>query len=98
MPEEESAAYFATRPRGAQLAAWASRQSEAISGRAALERRFDELEAQYEGREIPLPPFWGGYRLIPDWFEFWQGRDNRLHDRLRYVQEGSGWRIERLSP
>ncbi len=96
---EESAAYFRTRPRGAQLGAWASAQSTAVQSRAALEASLAELEAEYEGgREVPLPPFWGGYRVLPTSVEFWQGRPSRLHDRIRYVKEGPAWRIERLAP
>lgn len=94
---EESAAYFRTRARGAQVGAWASVQSEVIT-RQALDARVKEIEAEYEGREIPVPPFWGGFRVKPEAFEFWQGRTHRLHDRLRYVPDGSGWRIERLAP
>jgi pyridoxamine 5'-phosphate oxidase len=94
---EESDAYFATRPRGAQLAAWASRQSEPVETREALEARFAELEAEHAG-DVPRPPHWGGYRLRPDTYEFWQHRDNRLHDRIRYRRDGSAWVAERLSP
>ncbi|HEV8602508.1 MAG TPA: pyridoxamine 5'-phosphate oxidase [Gaiellaceae bacterium] len=90
--------YFGTRPRGGQLAAWASTQSEAIGSRNELEERFRELEAEYEEREIPLPPHWGGFRLIPEMYEFWQHRENRLHDRFRYRREGGGWVIDRLYP
>jgi pyridoxamine 5'-phosphate oxidase len=96
---EESEVYFATRPRQAQLAAWASRQSEAIESRDALEARYAELEAEFGGRDVPLPPFWGGFRLAPEVFEFWQGMENRLHDRFRYSPGGEGsWLIERLAP
>lgn len=94
---EESAAYFRTRARGAQVGAWASEQSEIVT-RQVLDARVAEIEAEYEGREIPVPPFWGGFRVKPASFEFWQGRTHRLHDRLRYVPDGSGWRIERLAP
>jgi pyridoxamine 5'-phosphate oxidase len=94
---DESAAYFRTRPRGAQIGAWASVQSEVVT-RAVLEARVGELEREYEGREVPVPPFWGGFRLKPTSFEFWQGRENRLHDRLRYVNRASGWQLERLAP
>ena len=96
--EEESAAYFATRPRGSQLAAWASQQSRPLASRAELDRRVAELEREYEGREIPLPPHWGGYRLRPEALEFWQHRDNRLHDRIRYTRAREGWSVELLSP
>ena len=95
---EDSAAYFRTRPRGAQIGAWASEQSAPVT-RADLERQVAELEAEYAGgREIPVPPFWGGYRVEPDAFEMWQGRPHRLHDRLLYTRDGSSWRIQRLSP
>jgi pyridoxamine 5'-phosphate oxidase len=98
----ESDAYFATRPRGAQISAWASRQSSTIGGRQALEAAVAEVARRFEGRDVERPSWWGGYRLRPDLFEFWQNRDDRLHDRLRYVREGggesSGWRIERLQP
>jgi len=96
--DTESAAYFATRPRGSQLAAWASRQSRPLASREELERRFAELEREYEGRDVPRPPHWGGYRLWPDVVEFWQHRDNRLHDRLRYTRAREGWDVELLSP
>jgi pyridoxamine 5'-phosphate oxidase len=96
--EEESAAYFRTRPRGSQLGAWASRQSSVLASRRQLDQQFDDAEARYRGREVPLPAFWGGYRLVPRRIEFWQGRANRLHDRLLYEREGSGWRVSRLSP
>ncbi len=94
---EESAAYFRTRPRGAQIGAWASVQSELVT-RAALEARITEIEKEYDGREVPVPPFWGGFRVKPAAFEFWQGRTHRLHDRLRYVKDGAAWKIERLAP
>jgi pyridoxamine 5'-phosphate oxidase len=95
--DAESDAYFATRPRGAQLAANASRQSEPLDSREALEARFAELDAAHPG-EVPRPPHWGGYRLVPDTFEFWEHRDNRLHDRLRYRLDGERWATERLAP
>jgi pyridoxamine 5'-phosphate oxidase len=94
----ESDGYFATRPRGSQLSAWASPQSETMPGRAALEERYAAAAARYTG-EVPRPPSWGGYRLIPETIEFWQGRDDRLHDRIRYGRTRNGrWRIERLAP
>lgn len=96
---EKSADYFRLRPRGSRLGAWVSTQSRVISSRKYLEDRLTEIEAKYPGDDIPLPPYWGGYVLKPDEIEFWQGRPNRLHDRLRYVQQTGGtWRIERLSP
>ena len=96
--EGESAAYFATRPRGSQLAAWASQQSQPLDGREELERRYAELERKYEGREVPRPPHWGGYRLRPETIEFWEHRENRLHERLCYTRAREGWRAELLSP
>lgn len=96
---EESEEYFKTRPAGSQLGAWASGQSQVITSRKMLEERLKELAAEYQDREVPTPPFWGGYRLSPQAFEFWQGRPDRLHDRLRYVRQADGgWLIERLSP
>lgn len=96
--ERESDAYFATRPRGSQLGAWVSNQSSAIESRAVLDRRLDELIQQYEGSGVPRPPFWGGWRVVPLAIEFWQGRTDRLHDRLVYQRDDSAWRIVRLSP
>ena len=97
--EEESDAYFASRPRGSQLGAWVSEQSRSIENRGALELRLREFEREYEGREIPRPPYWGGYRVEPEVIEFWQGRENRLHDRLQYRRsEDGGWERERLQP
>jgi pyridoxamine 5'-phosphate oxidase len=96
---EESEAYFQTRPRGSRIAAWASHQSAVIPDRAALEAKWQQVEAQYAGRDVPCPPFWGGYRLAPARIEFWQGRPNRLHDRFRYTrQPDQSWSIERLAP
>jgi pyridoxamine 5'-phosphate oxidase len=97
--EEESEAYFATRPRGSQLGAWASDQSKTIVGRGDLDERFRELEATYRDIAVPRPPHWGGYRVIPVTFEFWQGRGDRLHDRFTYrLREAKDWVIERVAP
>ena len=97
--EEESDEYFGSRPRGSRLGAWASEQSRPVEGRGALEERLRGLEAEYEGREVPRPPFWGGYRVEPEVIEFWQGRENRLHDRLVYHRSDNGeWGRERLQP
>ena len=95
---EESDAYFASRSRGSRLGTWASEQSRPVEDRRVLEERVRDLEAEYEGRGVPRPPFWGGYRVAPDTIEFWQGRENRLHDRLVYSRVGDGWRIDRLQP
>jgi pyridoxamine 5'-phosphate oxidase len=97
---EESARYARTRPRGSQLSAMASAQSRVIASRELLERRVAELAARYEGSELPVPEGWGGFRIRPESFEFWQHRADRLHDRLRYTREvpSGGWRIERLAP
>src|SRR5438093_12186758 len=94
----ESDAYFATRPRGAQLAAAASRQSAVLSGREELDARVTELESKHDGAQVARPEHWGGYRLLPSTFEFWQHREDRLHDRLCYRRDEGGWVVERLSP
>lgn len=98
VPPAESAEYFASRPRGSQIAAWASRQSQPVPGRQALEEAVAAFEARFAGSEVPLPEFWGGYRVIPDTIEFWQGRPSRLHDRIRYQRHTGGWTRQRLSP
>jgi pyridoxamine 5'-phosphate oxidase len=98
--DAESDAYYATRPRGSQVAAWASKQSRPLTDRAALEAAVAEVEARYAGVDLPRPPYWGGYRVVPGEVEFWQGRPFRLHDRLLYRRDpsGSGWTITRLWP
>ncbi|MGP9020194.1 pyridoxamine 5'-phosphate oxidase [Streptomyces sp. BR1] len=101
VPREETEAYFRTRPHGSQLGAWASAQSTVIASRDVLTHQYEELSTQYPegGPEIPVPPHWGGYRVVPETVELWQGHENRLHDRLRYAAEAPGaWRVERLSP
>ena len=94
---DESDAYFQSRPRGHRLSAWVSAQSRPIGGRDELDARMSAIEARYPG-EVPRPPYWGGYRVLPERFEFWQGRPNRLHDRLVYSRDGELWTVERLAP
>lgn len=97
--EQESDEYFASRPFGSRLGAWASRQSEKVEGRPVLDEQLSRLEEHYRDGDVPRPPYWGGYRLRPDEIEFWQGRPNRIHDRLRYRRARDGtWVIERLAP
>lgn len=96
--KEESESYFRMRPPGHRLAAWASPQSTVIGSRRDLEHAFEKVRSRFPGSEIPLPPFWGGFRLIPETVEFWEGRENRLHDRVRYTRQPDGWSIERLAP
>jgi len=95
---EESDAYFNSRPRASQIGAWVSNQSRVVDSREVLENRQRELEIQFDGQTVPRPPHWGGFRVVPDMLEFWQGRPSRLHDRIRYRKEGEQWIIERLSP
>ena len=95
----ETLKYFATRPRGSQIGAWVSSQSSVISSRSLLEAKFEELKRKFSDKEVPLPSFWGGYRVVPAEIEFWQGRTNRLHDRFLYrQQDDAAWTIERLAP
>lgn len=96
--EQEADAYFATRPRGSQLGAWASPQSDVLENRADLEREIEQLAAQYKNREIPRPPHWGGYRVLADCVEFWVSRQSRLHDRFVYQRRTNGWHLEQLAP
>ncbi|HRZ42242.1 MAG TPA: pyridoxamine 5'-phosphate oxidase [Bacteroidales bacterium] len=98
LPDADSESYFRSRPEGSRLGAWASEQSRVIAGRETLEERLQYFRTTWAGNEIPRPPHWGGYRVIPSYFEFWQGRDNRLHDRFSYTPEGTHWRIDRLAP
>ena len=99
VPAGEADAYFATRPRGSRVSAWASPQSRPLADRAELELRAEEAEARFAaGDEVPRPPYWGGYRIVPARIEFWQGRDDRLHDRIRFEWHDAVWRVERLAP
>jgi pyridoxamine 5'-phosphate oxidase len=94
----QAAKYFVTRPRGSQLGAWVSHQSHVLTSRKALEMKLGEIKRRFADREVPLPSFWGGYRVVPSAIEFWQGQADRLHDRFQYVREGEAWRIQRLAP
>jgi pyridoxamine 5'-phosphate oxidase len=98
LSREENELYFLSRPRGSRLGAWTSHQSSVVGTRADLEERLEAMTARFDGGDVPLPPFWGGFRLRPGAIEFWQGRENRLHDRILYHREGDAWRVERLSP
>ncbi len=99
IPASETLKYFVSRPRGSQIGAWVSSQSSVISSRSLLESKFQELKTKFRNKEVPLPSFWGGYRVVPDQVEFWQGRRNRLHDRFQYTRQADGrWSIERLAP
>lgn len=99
VPAAQSIKYFLSRPRGSQLGAWCSNQSSVITTRSLLQAKFDEMKRKFEGKEVPLPSFWGGYRVVPQEVEFWQGRKNRLHDRFNYTLQADGnWSIERLAP
>ncbi len=99
LSHEESSQYFRTRPRGAQIGAWASEQSRAVASRDALERSFADIDKKFRNQDVPCPSHWGGFRVAPVSIEFWQGRENRLHDRFRYSRQGDGdWAIERLAP
>jgi len=98
VPDASADQYFATRPRGAQVAAHASEQSRVVVSRESLERRFAELATEFDGEPIPRPETWGGWRLVPETVEFWQGRPNRFHDRILYRRDGEGWSMQRLAP
>ncbi len=98
LPDTTNDTYFAERPRGSQLGAWASAQSAVLPDRETLARSYEEVEERFKKLDIPRPPHWGGYAVLPERIEFWQGQASRLHDRLCYVREGDGWRVERLAP
>jgi pyridoxamine 5'-phosphate oxidase len=98
LPKEESDEYFHSRPRESQIGAWASHQSESLSSRKELKERYDHLEAKFDGQEVPLPEYWGGFVVAPEEIEFWQGRPNRLHDRFVYHLENGDWNYKRLNP
>jgi pyridoxamine 5'-phosphate oxidase len=99
LPDQESEAYFRSRPRGSQLAAWASNQTSVVADREVLDHNWKDVETRFAAGQVPKPPYWGGYLLSPHRLEFWQGRPNRLHDRFRYTRQGDDrWQIERLAP
>lgn len=98
LEQDEVAAYFSSRPRGAQLGAWASHQSQPVESRESLARSYAEVEARFGEGEVPVPPTWGGYRVTPEAVEFWQGRPGRMHDRLVYRRAGAAWAVQRLAP
>lgn len=98
VPDEQADAYFATRSRDSQLGAWASNQSRPLDSRATFEQRFEEMKRRYEGKDVPRPPHWGGYRVIPERIEFWSDRPHRLHERRLFMREGDGWREGLLYP
>jgi pyridoxamine 5'-phosphate oxidase len=98
LPREAVEAYFAVRPRASQLGAWASHQSKVVAGRAELEQAYADAEERFADAEVPVPEEWGGYRVVPQWVEFWQGRIGRMHDRLGYRRTDGGWVVERLAP
>jgi len=99
IPASETLKYFVSRPRGSQIGAWVSAQSSVISSRSLLEAKFQEIKRKFKNKDVPLPSFWGGYRVVPEEIEFWQGRRNRLHDRFQYTRrQDGGWDIERLAP
>ena len=98
IPTSETLKYFVSRPRGSQIGTWVSAQSSVISSRSLLESKFQELKNKFKNKEVPLPSFWGGYRIVPNQIEFWQGRRNRLHDRFQYTKQDGSWEIERLAP
>jgi len=98
LPPDESDAYFAGRPRGSQLGAWTSAQSEILESRTKFDEEYAATEARFEGQTVPRPPFWGGFRIDPSRIEFWYGRTDRLHDRILYVREGASWQVKRLYP